>query len=44
INTMVVKHQSWYGYTKNHKKTVKNGQARTQERKSEQKQEEKLSS
>ncbi|GJS33598.1 hypothetical protein Tco_0531980 [Tanacetum coccineum] len=26
-----------YGYIKNHKKTVKNGQARTQERKSEQK-------
>ncbi|GKC04223.1 hypothetical protein Tco_0995833, partial [Tanacetum coccineum] len=29
-----------YGYTKNHKKTVKNGQARTRERKSEQKPEE----
>ncbi|GJW33670.1 hypothetical protein Tco_0053702 [Tanacetum coccineum] len=27
----------WYGYMKNHMKTVKNGQARTQERKSEQK-------
>ncbi|GJV01101.1 putative reverse transcriptase domain-containing protein [Tanacetum coccineum] len=27
----------WYGYIKNHKKTVKNGQARTRERKSEQK-------
>ncbi|GJS95396.1 putative reverse transcriptase domain-containing protein [Tanacetum coccineum] len=27
----------WYGYVKNHKKTVKNGQARTRERKSVQK-------
>ncbi|GJY24706.1 hypothetical protein Tco_0398364 [Tanacetum coccineum] len=27
----------WYGYIKNHKKTVKNGQARTRERKSVQK-------
>ncbi|GJT04535.1 reverse transcriptase domain-containing protein [Tanacetum coccineum] len=29
--------QCWYGYIKNHKKTVKNGQARTRERKSVQK-------
>ncbi|GKE73562.1 hypothetical protein Tco_1535603, partial [Tanacetum coccineum] len=33
-----------YGYTKNHKKTVKNRQARTRERKSEQKPKEKSSS
>ncbi|GJS59077.1 RNA-directed DNA polymerase, eukaryota [Tanacetum coccineum] len=32
-----VKWGVWYGYIKNHKKTVKNGQARTRERKSEQK-------
>ncbi|GJR88780.1 hypothetical protein Tco_0212791 [Tanacetum coccineum] len=37
--TSTILHAScaWYGYIKNHKKTVKNGQARTQERKSEQK-------
>ncbi|GJU30577.1 hypothetical protein Tco_1174166 [Tanacetum coccineum] len=28
---------AWYGYIKNHKKTIKNGQARTRERKSAQK-------